>query len=832
MTPQIRFLFRQLAHSSRQALVFVLCVTLSLTTLTAFSGFARSVRQALLSDARSLHAADIILRASTPFSPSLQSAVDREVAAGRMEATPIYNFFSVVRTTDDAASLLARLKVVEPAYPFYGRVELLSGGTLGDTLVKGAVVVEQLLLDRLGLQVGDALQVGFATLRIVDVITAEPDRPVNLFAFGPRIFVSHHDLKALGLMEKGSRIRYRILIKVTDPQDMEPLTAAFKAAADPELERVDTYRTARSGVRRFLDNFIFFLKLVGIFILVLAGMGIQSTLGALLREKRHTVAIMKALGATNRYLLRHFMQLTLLLGSFGIALGVAAGLGLQMILQRLLTDFLPANLVLQLSPRGVFEGIAVGMVVVALFTLLPLYRLRHLRPMLIFRHDRRPTRRRWPAWLSSALLLIFFFTLTTWHMADAEMGLYLVAAVGGLILLAGGCSQAVLWGLGRLKVKHLALRQAVRGLFRPGNATRSVVITLTTSLAVIFAIFLVEANLDATFVRSFPEDAPNLFFVDIQPDQLEDFSRLVAQPVEFYPVVRARVTAVNGKAIDRETQRRSRRDSLARTMNLTYRDHLLDTEKIIAGPSLYHKDWKGPQVSVLDDVLEMHPMKVGDRLDFKIQGVPLEARISSIRTRVGENLSPFFYFVFPSAVLQAAPQTVFSALRVPQAQTADLQTRIVTAHPNISVIDLSTTLKILSRLMQRLSRILRGFTALSIAAGVLILTSAIWATRAERTTEAVYFKILGARRRFVLQVFAVENLLIALISGLLALAMAHLGAWALCHFVFDIRYQLFPLASIGLLLGNLLLVVATGLLASWAILAKKPVTYLREQANG
>jgi putative ABC transport system permease protein len=210
MTPQIRLLFRQLVHSSRQALVFVLCVTLSLTTLTAFSGFSRSVRQALLADARSLHAADIILRASTPFSPMLQSAVDLEVAAGRIEATHIYNFFSVVRTVNDAASLLARLKVVEPAYPFYGRVELLSGGTLGDTLVKGAVIVEQLLLDRLGLKVGDALQVGFATLRIVDVVTAEPDRPVNLFAFGPRIFISHHDLKTLGLMEKGSRIQYRI----------------------------------------------------------------------------------------------------------------------------------------------------------------------------------------------------------------------------------------------------------------------------------------------------------------------------------------------------------------------------------------------------------------------------------------------------------------------------------------------------------------------------------------------------------------------------------------------------------------------------------------------
>jgi putative ABC transport system permease protein len=585
-------------------------------------------------------------------------------------------------------------------------------------------------------------------------------------------------------------------------------------------------------VRRFLDNFIFFLKLVGIFILVLAGMGIQSTLTALLREKRRTIAIMKTLGATSRYILYYFLKMTALMGAVGILLGVAAGLGLQLLLHRLMADFLPANLPLEWAPGGILEGIAVGLVVVLLFTLLPLYRLRYLRPLMIFRRDRPRVRQPWPTRLSALVLVLFFFGLTAWHMADAELGLYLVAGVGAVILVAGGCSQLVLWGLRRLRVRSLTVRQAVRGLFRPGNATRPVVITLTTSLAVIFTIFLIEANLDATFVRSYPEDAPNLFFVDIQPDQRDGFHRLVDAAVTFYPVVRARVTAVNGKTIDREAQRRSRGDSLARTMNLTYREELLDTEKLIEGAALYRSDWPDPQVSVLDEVVEMHPMKVGDRISFKIQGVPLTARISSIRTRVGENLSPFFYFVFPTRVLGKAPQTVFTALRVPSSQVADLQTRLVNAYPNISVIDLSQTLKVLAHLMRRLSNILRGFTALSIVAGVLILTSAVWATRAQRMTEAVYFKVLGARRRFILQVFSMENLLIALISGLMALVMAHLGAWACCQLFFDIPYHPFALASIGLLVGNALLVVSTGLLASWAIMTQKPVAYLREQTDG
>jgi putative ABC transport system permease protein len=831
MTSQIRVLLRQLARSSRQALVFVLCVSLSLTTLTAFSGFARSVRQSLLADARSLHAADIIIRSSSPFTPELEQAVAREVTAGRIETTRIHNFYSVVRTVAADRSLLAQLKVVQPAYPFYGEVGLLSGRKLSETLTQGKVVVEQLLLDRLGLKPGDRLQVGYTTLEIADVVTAEPDRPVNLFAFGPRIFVSHQDLSALGLIEKGSRIHYRMLIKVKNAQDLEALAGAFKALADPEQEQVDTYRSARSGVRRFLDNFIFFLKLVGIFILVLAGMGIQSTLTALLREKRPTIAIMKTLGASNRYIQGHFMKLTALLGALGIALGVVVGLGLQLSLHRLLADFLPANLTLDWAPSGVLEGVAVGVLVVVLFTLLPLYHLRFLRPLMIFRRELPASHRRWPAWISGAFMLVFLFALTAWHISDAELGLYLVAGLGGVILIAGSLGHLSLVGLRRLKVRQLAIRQAVRGLFRPGNATRPVVITLTTSLAVIFAIFLIEANLDATFVRSYPVDAPNLFFIDIQPDQRQGFLRLVDQQATFYPVVRARVTAVNGERIDRERQRRGRGDSLARTMNLTYRDSLLDTEKLISGSRLYRSDWQEPQVSVLDEVLKLHPMKVGDRLGFKIQGVPLTARISSIRTRVGENLSPFFYFVFPTEVLGTAPQTVFTALRVPASQVADLQTRLVSAFPNISVIDLSATIKVLARLMQRLSSILRSFTALSIAAGVLILTSAVWATRAQRMTEAVYFKILGAGKLFVLQVFTLENLLISLMSGMMALTMAQTGAWSFCHFFFEIPYQPFLLASGGLLLGNATIVVATGLLASWAILAKKPVSYLREQAD-
>jgi putative ABC transport system permease protein len=288
---------------------------------------------------------------------------------------------------------------------------------------------------------------------------------------------------------------------------------------------------------------------------------------------------------------------------------------------------------------------------------------------------------------------------------------------------------------------------------------------------------------------------------------------------------------VNGQAIDRRREGQKRRDNLSRVFNLTYRETLLDDETLVDGDALFRSDWTGPQVSVMDTVVAMREMKIGDRIRFKIQGVPLTARISSIRTRDNRSLSPFFYFVFPEAVLAQAPQTLFAALRVDAGGLGPLQTRIVARFPNISVIDMSQTITVFARLMARLSRIVRVFSSFSILAGILILVSAVFATRAERVMEAVYYKILGAGRRFVLTVFALENLMLGMLSSLLALAMAQAGAYWVCAFKFDIGYRPFPMVSLAMIGLTVLLTVTVGLVASRSIMTQKPVSYLRNQQN-
>ena len=827
----LRFIGRQITGAKRQCAVFVLCVALSMITLVSLGSFSRSVQSSLLRDAQALHAADIVIHAHAPLPAPLEAEIARLGKRQELQSARYYDFYSVVQKTGGEGSLLCDLKVVEPGYPFYGQLLLASGRPFGQVLTPGSLVVERTLLDRLGIKVGDALRVGNATLTVRDVLLQEPDRPVNFFALGPRIFVSAADLAKLALLGKGSRVDYVTLLKVADPKKLESLTARLRAAALDSRVRVETYKSADSRVKRFFDNLLFFLNLSGIFTLLLAGFGIQSTLFALLKEQERTIAVMKAVGARSRFIIGHFLALTLILGLLGTLAGLLASLGLQGFLPRLFRGLIPAQITLGVSGWAVAEGMLIGLLVVLLFTALPLYRLKEVKPRAIFGQQEQGGFWNRATWVIAGTGTVFFLGMVLIRIRDLKTGLYFILALVLLILVAFLMADGTLRVLRRLAPAHLPLRQALKGLFRPRNASRSIVVTLSAALAVIFAITLVERNLDASFIDSFPSGAPNVFFIDIQPGQKADFAARLGVRGDYYPIVRGTVTAVNGQAIDPEKEREARGDNLAREFNLTYRSTLLADEKLVSGKTLFRGDWNDQQVSVLDTVLKMHKMQVGDNIDFRVQGIPIRARIASVRTRTSGGLTPYFYFVFPAPLLADAPQTLFCAARIDKGRIGSVQNGMVARFPNVSVIDLTETMSIFGRLMARLSTIVRFFTSFSIVAGVLIVVSSVFATRYARLQEAVYFTMLGARRRFVLAVFAAENLILGVVSGVIALVISQIGSLIICRRGLDMDYSPYLGESLLLLLATSLLVVCVGMAASLSILRQKPVTFLREQAD-
>jgi putative ABC transport system permease protein len=828
-----RFILRQLTRSGGQPVLFIACVMLSIVSLIAIDGLRNGIQKSLLQDIKSLHGADILIQSSFPISPDILAGVKPLEETKTVASTPTYEFYSMVRTVTRPDSMLADVKIVGTEYPFYGTVRLSSGISFQQALKAGGVIVEQGLLDRLSLRVGDTLAVGDRDLVILDVVLSEPDRPVNFFSFGPRVFVSINDGESLHLMKPGSRVSYKLLLKVLSGGSPESIASILNRANPDNQVRIETARNAPSRIKKIFDNFFFFLMLIALFTLLLAGIGIRHTLLSFVHGKAQTIAVMRAIGASHTVIRNNFILLIFLMGGMGTFWGILSGYGLQQLLLLLLEPLFPKTLLIPLSAQSILKGLIMGTVVTALFAVGPLETLHTIRPGRVFRKERLPVSNSVERNLSFGVVFTIFFVFIFWEFKEISLGLKFIAFLGALILVSTALGYFLLWLLKRVQPSALIIRQALRGIFKPGSRPISLIITFSVSLGLIFSIVFVEKNLRTAYIQAYPEDAPNLFFIDIQPDQAAAFSTAIETPATLYPVIRARLVSVNGDRIVPTEEKPHQGDTLSRSFNLTYRDHLLEDESLIKGETLFKPDTQGLQVSVLDTVVGMKDMRIGDQLVFNIQGVPVEARISSIRTRSRESIKPYFYFVFPeNSLLQKAPRTFFTAVRVPKETISKLQSRIISLFPNISGIDVTQTIAVFAKTAHRLGMVIHLLTALSIGAGFLILISSILAVRWDRIREAVYMKILGADRKFILLSCAVEHVIISGISALSAFFISQLASYLICRHLLAIPYHIYSLESLSLVAGTLIVIVGVGLIASIPVIQQKPIAFLSVENGG
>ena len=828
------FLLSEIRHSGAQAVTFVFCVALSIATLIALNSFKRDVNRSLLDDAQALHGGDIILHSHYPFSEALRSAVDDLEKRKLVEKIETYEFYTVIRPAGGEDSLFVNIKAVDSGYPLYGTATLSSGRGFQKVLKSGTVIVAPEVLSRLSVTSGSEVHIGGGVFKIVDSVENESSRPVSFFSLGPRVFVNTADLERLNLLGTGSRSEYEILLKVKDSRKVQGYADSLDHLALIGQERVETARTARSGVKRFFDNLLFFLSFISIFTLLLSGIGMQSSLSAILRQKERVMAIAKSVGATYRFLLVHYLLVVLALGLVGAVGGIISGYGIKLVFPILFKGTIPLSTTFGLSPADVAEGLIISFLVVILFTFLPLYRVGTVKPVALFRYEKPDNLKKSIIYSAYVLGFLFLSLLVIRQLEDVKNGVYFMLGCLGLIgVIYVFTTGAMRWLKSRV-ISSLKIRQALRSLYRPGNATRPIIVTLASALTLLLTIYLLEFNLFSSFVNSYPKGAPNLFCLDIQQDQKETFFSVIGEEAELFPVIRARLVTINDEPINYEKERKRKSDSLAREFNLTYRDALLEDETIVKGGELFdHRRVPDGivEVSVLDTIAEIGGIELGDRLMFNIQGLMLEAKVTSLRSRTKSKLYPFFYFVFTSDVLQTAPQTLFAALHLEKEVLPVTIKRIVTALPNVSTINVAETALRLGELIGRLAGIITFFSIFSILAGCLILLSGVFATRVERIKESVYYKILGADTRFVLSTLVYENIILGGLSSLIAILCAHIGTWLLCSFFFDISFQLSWSAPLVMLLTTLTLVVSIGMIGSFGVAREKPVFFLRQQSE-
>ncbi len=883
----ISMAWRETRGAWRHFIYFFICIAVGVGALVGVSLFAAHVERAVKKEARGLLGGDLEVRSSRPL-----NAVDADflLSLGNrgIVSTNVSELVAMASRKDGVpdqrkATQIIELKAVEPRYPLYGAlrlepasslIDLLhpSSATCNDRACHGAVVQETLLL-RMGLSIGDSLKIGQATFIISGVVRIEPDRVANAFSLGPRVIISQQGLRDTDLIKPGSRVRERHLIRLPEGEALEPLRAELRTRLSAGGVRVSGYRDAQPQLKQFLDQLARYLGLIGLTSLFIGGLGVAVSIHSFLQEKQKSIAILKALGMDSSTIIQIYILQSLGLGLMGSITGLVLGILLQYVLPPLIAGVFVTDLLEQLgasaglsvvSVSPLIKGMALGLLATLLFTLWPLLRIRDIRPMVIFRQEIESSAGENPVDVNSWRM--------RWGLGDRVNLLTVSAVVAGL----GGLSiwQAGSWKFGALflgglslaavllslfagvlvegcrslpKPPSLSFRYAVGNITRPGRHSIGILVAISLSVTVIITVSLVEKSLLHQVGESRPADAPTFFFIDLQPDQIDDFTKLVSRETggrkpELTPLIRSRLHTVNGVAVkiaeegdhdervDGDRAERQKQWYLSREYVLTFLDQIPKGNQILRG-----NWWKPgqvftePQVSVEEEAAKSLGLEVGSRLEFDIQGVRTNAEVASIRKVDWGNFSTNFYMILSPGSLDGAPLTYVATINVPSDQEVPLQQAVVDSFPNVSAINVGDVLDNFSRVLDHLALAIQAVAIFCVVTGGLVMAAALSATRYRRLYESVILKTLGATRGLIARAFAAEYAILGLAGGVMAVGLSSVLSWLMLTYLFEISWSLQHTTLITGLTFTIVLALSVGFLSTFHILGERPLKILRHE---
>jgi putative ABC transport system permease protein len=594
---------------------------------------------------------------------------------------------------------------------------------------------------------------------------------------------------------------------------------------------------------------------------------------AFMQEKLKTIAILKTLGADSSMLIGAYVLQAIGLGLVGSGAGMLLGIVLQRVLPPLLagafvTDLLDqvgASTELSTASIGpLLKGGALGLLTTLLFSLWPLFRVRDVAPSVIFRREvdqqnADPAFR--PAWWVKAglqdrfdvsiagALIVGLAALSVWQAGSWRVGGWYVGGVAIAILMLLGCARLLMSGLRLLpKPASITLRYAIGNVLRPGGHTAGILVAIGLSVMVIVTVSLVERALLQQVGESRPVDAPTFFFIDLQPDQTEGFTKLIGERTggrkpEITPLVRSRLHAMNGEVVKVEEERdqEERRDEgskeerrkqwyLSREYVLTFLDQLPKGNEILRGAWWQPgQRFASPQVSIEEDAARALGLDLGSHLELDIQGATVRAEVSSIRKVDWGNFSTNFYMILSPGALDGAPVTYVATIRVDPDQEVPLQQAVVEAFPNVSAIHVGDVLRNFALVLDRLALAIRAVALFCVVTGGLVMAAALAATRYRRLYESVILKAVGATRGLIARTFAAEYALLGCIGGILAVGLSSALSWLVLTHVFELTWRLHPMVLFVGLGCTVLLALSVGLLSTFRILGQRPLAILRHE---
>ncbi len=816
---------RHLRREGLRLLLYGLAIIVGVGCLVAIQSFRDNITIAINQQSRQLLGADLTVQSRVPFTPE----ANRFFASIPGEKTEELALTTMVYFPKNQHSRLTQVRALAGAYPYFGEFVTdppAAAAILRAPVSQPQVLVEESLLLQLQAQIGDQIRIGAATFHIAGGLLKVPGESMIMSQMAPRVYIPRAELEHTNLVQFGSRIIYRHHFLYPDGYDARDMLSALSALSENQGFKYETVASRQRSLGKRLDNVFLLLNMVAFLALILGGAGIGAAISVYIKRQLPAAATLRCLGASSAQTTACYLLQTLLLGSFSGLIGVGLGIAIQYQLPGVLSNYLPFAVQLSVSLKAILLGCGAGMICTVLFSLIPLLWLRDASPLLALRKDFEPERGwQWPQAVVVGMIILFIIAFAMAIAAKWQMGLGFAGAIIGVLIVLTYTSRLWLSLARRIIGPWLpfTVRQGISNLYRPGNQTLIVTLTLGISAFLIGTIYLSQRQLLRQFEITDSAHQSNLVLFDVQIDQRQELTALIetlAVPIiEEVPMVSMRLAAVKNVPVVTLRENNNRLDEkeripdwiLNREYRSTYRDHLVDSEALLAGEFSGQSAAGAAKtpVSLEEDIAKKLKVGLGDELTFDVQGIPILCEITSLRKVDWFRVQPNFFAVFPVGVLEAAPQTLIITTHVSDAAaSARLQTAVVSRFANISVIDLTLVLETMDKILNQALVAIKFMTNIGLASGVIVLIGCALATQSQRQREHALLKVLGASRMKILLIQFTEYVFLGIFIVVTGLSWALAGSWVLARFVFETRFilDLPALTAIALLILGITLI--------------------------
>lgn len=838
----LRLALRDLRGGLRGFYVFIACIALGVMAIAAVGSFADSLADGIGREGR------VILGGDVAFSLIQReaNAAEKGFLAAHGEVATAATLRAMARTADGRTALV-ELKAVDGAYPLYGTAATEPAGDLAALLARrdGAygAVADPTLLARLGLAPGARLMIGTAPLELTAALTSEPDKLLGGIGFGPRLMVSLEALRASGLLQPGSLVRWHYRLRLAAGAAGDGAAQDVLDAAKAQLPEAGWEMRSRSHAAPQLESnverFSQYLTLVGLAALLIGGIGVANSTRHYLGRKRDTIATLKSVGATGSRVVAIYFAEVLLLAGIGAAIGLTIGAALPFAVAALFGALIPLPLAPSVHATALALALAYGLLTAASFALWPLGRAHDVPVSALFRDEITPQRRLpRPRYIVAAVLAgMALASVAVMAAVDRKIAVLFIAAAvavfAGLRLLAW-----LVMAVARVapRPRSTALRLAVGNIHRPGALTPTVVMSLGLGLALLVSVLEVDADLRVQFTAALPARAPSFYFLDIPAQDGMAFDAFVRQRapdavLERVPMLRGRIVAARGVPAEELAPKPDAAWVLQSDRGITYTAEMPAGSRLAAG-DWWPPDYSGPPlVSLEKQTADGLRLKVGDDLTVNVLGRNFTSRIANLRNLDWESLGINFVLVFSPGAFAGAPHIEIATLAFADGGQAAEETAflkaVTEAFPNVTAVRVKDALEAVAAVVANLVTATRAASSITLFAAVLVLGGALAAGHRHRVYDAVILKTLGATRTRLMWAYAIEYLLLGLAAAVFGVAAGSIAAWAIVARLMTLPYHWQAAPATAAVTVAVAMTVVFGLAGTWPALGRKPAAVLR-----